>query len=379
MGLGGAGFVVGIRMVSEWFTAKDIGFAEGIYGGWGNFGAFGAKFGLPFVAIAAAGFSGAADSWRWAIALTGIIAAIYGLVYFKNAQDTPDGVVYQRPKKASALEVTSVQSFWAMMVMNFGLVFALGVLAWRLNQVKFLTQSGMMITWVLIALLYAYQSYQAYQVNKKLLTQGRRYDAQNRYQFRQVALLEFAYVTNFGSELAVVSMLPKFFEGTFGLDATSASLVAASYSFLNLVSRPSGGLISDRIGSRKWTMAILSFGIGFSYLMASSINKTWGVGLGVAIMMIAAFFAQAGCGATFGIVPLIKREVTGQIAGNVGAYGNFGGVMYSLILSLTNASTFFAVMGIAAVICGFLCSFFMTEPRGEHASASTMAPNPPLT
>ena len=39
MGIVGAGFVVGIRMVSEWFPPKEIGIAQGIYGGWGNFGA----------------------------------------------------------------------------------------------------------------------------------------------------------------------------------------------------------------------------------------------------------------------------------------------------------------------------------------------------
>ena len=53
--------------------------------------------------------------------------------------------------------------------------------------------------------------------------------------------------------------------------------------------------------------------------------------------MFAAYFAQAGCGATYGIVPLIKKEATGQIAGNVGAYGNFGGVVYLTIFSLTDA------------------------------------------
>jgi hypothetical protein len=29
-----AGFVVGIRLVAEWFPPKEIGFAQGIYGGW---------------------------------------------------------------------------------------------------------------------------------------------------------------------------------------------------------------------------------------------------------------------------------------------------------------------------------------------------------
>jgi MFS transporter, NNP family, nitrate/nitrite transporter len=373
MGLVGAGFVVGIRMVSEWFDAKDIGFAEGIYGGWGNFGAFGAKFGLPLAAVTLAGLGAGAGAWRWTIALTGVIAAIYGLIYYKNVQDTPAGQVYARPKKASALEVTNVQAFWGMMVMNLILVSALGVLAWQLGKVKFLSPTGTWITWGLIGLLYAYQSYQAWQVNRDLLTGQRQYEPQNRYQFRQVALLELTYITNFGSELATVSMLPKFFESTFGLDATAASLVAASYSFLNLFSRPTGGIISDRLGSRKWTMVLISFGIGISYLTVSKINASWGLPVAVAAVMVSAFFAQAGCGATFGMVPLIKREVTGQIAGNVGAYGNFGGVIYLTVFSLTNAPTFFAFMGIAGMICTFLCSFFLQEPQGKHAAVAMPA------
>ncbi len=376
MGLVGAGFVVGIRMVSEWFPAQEIGLAEGIYGGWGNFGAFGAKFGLPLVAIAAATVAGGENSWRVAITATGVIAAMYGLVYYANAQDTPDGQVYERPKKASALEVTSVNSFWAMMVMNFGLVFALGLLAWQLGKVNFLSPTGLWLSWIGIALLYAYQSYQAWQVNRELLAGQRRYDAKSRYQFRQVALLEFTYATNFGSELAAVSMLPAFFEKTFGLDATGASLVAASYSFLNLFSRPSGGIISDRSGSRKKTIAWLSFGIGISYLIVSKVSASWGVGAAIVWVMLSAYFAQAACGATFGIVPLIKREVTGQIAGNVGAYGNFGGVVYLTILSLTNETTFFSCMGIAAVICSFLCAIFLIEPKGDHAAAATIAAVP---
>lgn len=35
MGFVGAGFVIGIRMVGEWFPARQVGLAEGVYGGWG--------------------------------------------------------------------------------------------------------------------------------------------------------------------------------------------------------------------------------------------------------------------------------------------------------------------------------------------------------
>ena len=370
MGIVGCGFVVGIRMVAEWFPPKEMGIAQGIYGGWGNFGAFGAEFALPTIAIATSFLDGGLSNWRLTIALTGIITAIYGLFYYQSVQDTPHGKVYQKPNKHGSLEVTSIKSFWAMIVSNFGLIFALGLLAWRLEQKKihFLTLSQMYIVWIFLAGLFAYQTYQAYQVNQELLTGQKTYPANQRYQFGQVALLEFTYITNFGSELAVVSMLPAFFEKTFGLEHVLAAMIASIYPFLNLFSRPSGGLISDKLGSRKWTMTIISAGIAIGYLMAHFINKDWPIPLAIAVTMFAAYFAQAGCGATYGIVPLIKQEATGQIAGNVGAYGNFGGVVYLTIYSLTDPSTLFATMGIAAMICTFMCGFFLKEPKDSFAS-----------
>jgi NNP family nitrate/nitrite transporter-like MFS transporter len=227
----------------------------------------------------------------------------------------------------------------------------------------------MYLVWVLLAGLFAYQTYKAWQVNKELLIGKKTYAPSERYQFGQVALLEFTYITSFGSELAAVSMLPAFFEKTFGLEHVVAGMIAATYPFLNLISRPSGGLISDKFGSRKWTMTIISAGIGLSYLMAHYINGSWALPVAIVVTMVAAYFAQAGCGATYGIVPLIKKEATGQIAGNVGAYGNFGGVVYLTIFSLTDAPTLFTTMGVAALICAFMCAFFLKEPKGSFAAA----------
>lgn len=370
MGIVGAGFVVGIRMVSEWFPPKEIGIAEGIYGGWGNFGAFAAEFSLPILGVATAFLAGGANNWRLAIALSGVFAALYGFIYFNGVQDTPPGKAYRRPKRSGAMEVTSVKSFWAMMLSNFGLIFALGLLAWRLAQPKlhFLTTTQMYVVWALLAALYAFQSYKAWQVNRELLNGTKTYAPAERYQFRQVAILEFCYITTFGSELAAVSMLPAFFEYTFSLDHVVAAMIAASYPFLNLVSRPSGGLISDKFGSRKWAMTIIGVGVGVGYLLAYGINKSWPIPLAIAVTMLSAYFAQAGCGSTYGIVPLIKKDITGQISGNVGAYGNFGGVVFLTIYSLTNAATLFATMGVAALICASLCAFFLKEPKGSFAA-----------
>ena len=370
MGIVGSGFVVGIRMVSEWFPPKDIGIAEGVYGGWGNFGAFAAEFSLPILALATAFLSGGASNWRGAIALSGIVTALYGFVYLKNAQDTPSGQVYRRPRRSGGMEVTSRKSFFAMLIMNFGLIFALGLLTWRLAQpaLHFLNQGQMLGIWAFLGALYLYQSYKSWLVNREVVQGTKVYSPAQRYQFRQVALLEFAYITTFGSELAVVSMLPAFFETTFTLDHVTAAMIASVYPVMNLFSRPSGGLISDKLGSRKWTMTVVALGVGISYLLAFRIDSSWSIPAAIAVTMVSAYFAQAGCGATYGMVPLIKKEITGQISGNVGAYGNFGGVVFLTIFSLTDASTLFGTMGVAALICASCCAFFLQEPKDSFAA-----------
>ena len=58
MGFAGAGFVIGIRLVGEWFPARQVGLAEGIYGGWGNFGSAAAAIILPSVALIFGGDDG---------------------------------------------------------------------------------------------------------------------------------------------------------------------------------------------------------------------------------------------------------------------------------------------------------------------------------
>lgn len=368
----GAGFVIGIRMVAEWFPPKEIGIAEGIYGGWGNFGSAAAAFTLPSIATAAAFLATGQLNWRLAIALTGIIAAVYGFIYLFNAQDTPSGKVYQRPNRHGGIEVTSQKSFWLLMLMNIPLVGILALLAWRIAKIGLLNQSQLLIVYLLLLGLYLFQAYKCWDVNRDLMIGKKRYSADERYEFSQVALLELTYFVNFGSELAVVSMLPEFFETTFSLSKVLAGIIAASYAFMNLVARPGGGLISDTLGSRRWTMIVLTGGMGLGYLLMGGVNSNWWLPIAIIITMACSFFVQAGEGSTFAIVPLIKRRVTGQIAGNVGAYGNVGAVAYLTLYSLLPAGDvgnriFFQTLGVAALIVTFLCGFFLKEPKGSFA------------
>ena len=130
----GAGFVVGVRMVGEWFPPQEIGLAQGIYGGWGNFGAAAAQLFLPIVAVVGATFSGGELNWRFAISMIGLVTAVYGGIYFCYTQDTPPGEVYLRPRRHGGLEVTSRRSFWAISLLDLGLLISLGLLTYPLVQ-----------------------------------------------------------------------------------------------------------------------------------------------------------------------------------------------------------------------------------------------------
>ncbi len=379
----GAGFVAGVRMVAEWFPPKEIGLAQGIYGGWGNFGAAAAAFCLPMLAIAIAAFTGGTLNWRMTIGLIGFVTALYGIIYFRYTQNTPPGEVYQRPQRHGGLEVTSKRSFWAITLLDLGLLISLGVLTYPLAQpnIHFLNPVQVEAVWVFLGLLYAFQFYKVWQVNREVvgslnpfsstfLQPSQHYALNQRYEVRQIALLDFTYFTNFGSQIAVLSILPAWFEQTFELNSVMADLVATAYPVLNLISRPSGGLISDRFGSRKWTMTGVTIGIGIGYLLMGKLDAHSSLGVAIAITMLCAYFVQAGAGATFSIVPLIRKPVTGQIAGSVGAYGNAGGVIYLLIYSLSNAQTLFYSMGVTALICASLCAFFLKEPQSSVATSS---------
>lgn len=361
LGFVGAGFVIGIRMISEWFPAKQVGLAEGIYGGWGNFGSAAAAMSLPTLAL----FFGGENGWRYAIATTGAMALVYAFIYYNSVSDTPKGSTYFKPKKSGAMEVTSKGDFFLYIIMTVPLYAALALLAWKLSPagVELLSQNIAYAIYVGLVVLFLYQVYHIYQVNKEVFTTE--VPEIHRYNFKQVAVLDLAYLATFGSELAVVSMLPLYFSDTFNISAVQAGLLASGFAFMNLVSRPVGGLFSDRLG-RKKTLTICITGLAIGYVVLGMITPEWFLVFAVLATMACSFFVQAGEGAVFAVVPLVQRRLTGQIAGMAGAYGNVGAVTFLTVLSLVSAQTFFFVIAATAVIA-LIAVQFMDEPRGQMA------------
>ena len=248
--------------------------------------------------------------------------------------------------------------------MNVPLFLSLGVLTWKLAspEIDLLAASVAATISVGLLALFVLQVTQIYRVNREMLQSG--VPAIYRYEFKQVSILSVAYMVTFGSELAVVSMLPLFFLEVFeGIDPIAAGLFASGFAFMNLVARPSGGWLSDRVGRRS-TLQFLVVGLSAGYFSLAQIDGSWPIPLAVLATMACSLFVQAGEGAVFAVVPLVQRRMTGQIAGMTGAYGNVGAVLYLTVLSFVDYATFFLVIAASATMV-FVALFALDEPRGH--------------
>ncbi|MEO1881855.1 MAG: MFS transporter, partial [Methylococcales bacterium] len=209
LGFVGAGFVIGIRMISEWYPSKQLGLAEGIYKGLGNVGSAVAAITLPTLAL----MFGGEDGWRYATALSGLVALIYAGIYYAFVRDTPAGSTYFKPNKSGGLEVTSKRDFFFYLFMNIPMYGAMAVLTWKVELLGLITAVAATTIYSLLVVIYLLQARQIYKVNQMIFSKP--VDTILQYDFKQVAILSIAYAVTFGSELAVVSMLPLFFKNTF--------------------------------------------------------------------------------------------------------------------------------------------------------------------
>ncbi len=151
----------------------------------------------------------------------------------------------------------------------------------------------------------------------------------------------------------------------FEISATFAGLLASSFAVVNLFARPLGGLLSDSLSSRKMVMIGYMVGITVGFLGMSLVVETWPLWLAVGLTVLTSMFVQGAEGATFAIIPMVNRRLTGQVASMAGAYGNVGAVVYLVILSLVEAQTFFLVLAAGAGISVMYCLLFLKEPEGS--------------
>ena len=262
------------------------------------------------------------------------------------------------------MEVTSRADFVLYWAMQAPMPLALGLLAWKLgpHELGLITSATEWAIYTALAVLYALQLFDTWRINRQIFTTP--VADIHRYSFNQVAALDIAYMITFGSELAVVSVLPLFFKDTFGLSLATAGFLGASFGMTTFFARPAGGWLSDRFGRRPvllWCLACTAAGYGAMSYMGP---KT-GIVFAVAVTFLCSLFVNAGNGAIYAMLPMIKRRLTGQIAGMVGAFGNIGGVVFLAIYSDVDTATFFLIAAASALIGLALTAAVIVEPRGQ--------------
>ncbi|CDQ20761.1 MFS transporter [Halobacillus karajensis] len=354
----GASFVIGIRMISEWFPQKSMGLVQGIYAGWGNFGSAMASFSLPLLALIFGGESG----WRYAIALTGLLALIYGLIFYRKVADAPPGKEFKRSPSSGMMRVNSHSDLIILVFLIFPIYGGVALLVWSLQRMMLLSLAWAVSLYAFLGVFYLVHVIKIWISNRSYLNGKVPSGEQN--SMKLVGVLSLAYFSTFGAELAVISMLPMFFQGNFALGAIGGGMIASSFAFTNLVARPAGGWLSDRFGRKKILVMLLLL-LSILYFSMSSLSGDWPLILAVLLTMSCSMVGQAASGSVFSMVPLVKKSQTGQVAGIVGAYGNIGSVCFLAVLNLMFPSFFFITIGVFAFLCS-ISSFLIKEPGPKN-------------
>lgn len=355
----GTGFVVGIHMTSLWFKPRDAGFSQGVEAGLGNWGSSLAAITLPFVALSIL------ESWRWAIALSGFAMFAYGIYYWFAITDGPVGTVRPKSRKAAAIEVSTWGDLVSAVLWTVPIMGVLSLLVRTVTKKGYISPETSYIFYALIAAGVIYQVSALLKVNFPILKRGVPED--DRYRFTQVGTLCASYVVTFGAELAVISMLPMFFQRVFKLDPVTAGLFGSMFAVLNFFSRALGGYVSDRMPTRKSAHLIYLGGVTGGFLLMGMIGPEWPLAAAVAIVLICALFVTGGCGTTFALIPFVKRRITGNVAGYAGAYGNVGAVVYTTAYTFLTDNQFFLLIGASAFATFLFCLLFLKEPAGAFS------------
>ena len=248
--------------------------------------------------------------------------------------------------------------------MQIPIFLALGVIAWKLSptNMNLLSESSTYGIYALLVGLYTYQVYHITKINGWVF---RREAAEiDHYNFKQVAILDLAYMVTFGSELAVVSMLPLFYTDTFDLSFILAGLLASGFAFTNLVARPGGGLLSDRYGRKKTLMALLA-GMVVAYMALSQVTPAFQLPLVVAITMICSFLGQAGIWGCLcnGAIDQTKNDRADRRHGRCLRQCRRRGLFDCLVICCPKI--FFLTIAGAAVITLVAVYVLLDEPSGQ--------------
>ncbi len=163
------------------------------------------------------------------------------------------------------------------------------------------------------------------------------------------------YVVVFGAYVALSAYLPLYYVRNFGVELTTAGLLAATFIFPASLLRPLGGWVSDRWGARKamyGTFAVMLAACGFlmmpdGYIVLTQpggrelpmLHYSMSLPLFVVLVFVVGCAMGIGKAAVYKHIPTYFPDNVGSVGGLVGMLGGLGGFFLPLMFSYTQEAT----------------------------------------
>jgi NNP family nitrate/nitrite transporter-like MFS transporter len=145
--------------------------------------------------------------------------------------------------------------------------------------------------------------------------------------------MAFLYAVVFGGFVAFSTYLPTYLKNVYSFDLTGAGTRTAGFAIAAVIARPIGGIVADKIGSRKVVAVALAGAAVMSLIIALRLPPEIPAGTSFVVM---ALFLGLGTGGVFAwVAELAPAERVGAVTGIVGAAGGLGGFFPPLILGAT--------------------------------------------
>ena len=158
-------------------------------------------------------------------------------------------------------------------------------------------------------------------------------------------VLSIFYALTFGGFVALSIYLPTLYKEVFALAPADAGARTALFVLVATLSRPVGGMLSDKIGGHKLLLGVFLGVAAISWLMAMPSIELFTLGsIGCAVLF------GLGNGGVFKLVPQYFSQQTGSVTGLVGAAGGLGGFFPPIVLGICRDLTGSYAMGFGLLI-----------------------------
>jgi NNP family nitrate/nitrite transporter-like MFS transporter len=169
----------------------------------------------------------------------------------------------------------------------------------------------------------------------------------------QVWRFSLYYFFVFGAFVALSLWLPRYLIGVYGLDITTAGMIAAAYSIPASLFRVYGGHLSDTYGARRVMYWTLGVSVAASFLLSyppteyivqgirgpMSFRLETGLVAFTVLVFVLGYFMSLGKAAVYKHIPVYYPRHVGAVGGIVGLIGGLGGFVLPILFGVANDLT----------------------------------------